>query len=142
MQKSQESRKLSRPWLRLWATGIALLVVAVILLAPPASLLGKCDAVGYAICHRIPERSFHLAGRQLPLCARCTGTYLGALVGFATMWALGHRRASNLPPTRVIVLLVGFIASMGSKTAGKLRVHSPVWMQRERSNSTMTSLPS
>jgi hypothetical protein len=29
------------------------------------------------------------------------------------MWALGHRRASNLPPTRVIVLLVGFIASMG-----------------------------
>jgi hypothetical protein len=29
------------------------------------------------------------------------------------MWALGHRQASNLPPTRVIVLLVGFIASMG-----------------------------
>jgi hypothetical protein len=29
------------------------------------------------------------------------------------MWALGHRRASNLPPTRVIILLVVFIASMG-----------------------------
>jgi hypothetical protein len=29
------------------------------------------------------------------------------------MWVLGHRRASNLPPTRVIVLLVGFIGSMG-----------------------------
>jgi hypothetical protein len=29
------------------------------------------------------------------------------------MWALGHGRASNLPPTKVIVLLVGFIASMG-----------------------------
>jgi hypothetical protein len=29
------------------------------------------------------------------------------------MWALGHKRTSDLPPTRVIVLLVGFIASMG-----------------------------
>jgi len=114
MQGSQESRKLSRPWLPLWASGIVLLVVAVVLLAPPSSLLGKCDAVGYAICHRISERSFHLAGRPLPLCARCTGTYLGALTGFVAMWALGHRRASDLPPTKVIVLLVGFIASMGA----------------------------
>lgn len=113
MQKNQEPRKLSRPWLPLWATAIVLLVIAVTLLTPPDSLLSKCDAVGYAICHRIPERSFYLAGRQLPLCARCTGTYLGALTGFMTMWALGHRRASNLPPTKAIVLLVGFIASMG-----------------------------
>jgi uncharacterized membrane protein len=113
MQGSQESRKLSRPWLPLWATGIFLLIVAVALLTPPPSLLGKCDAVGYAICHRIPERSFHLAGRPLPLCARCTGTYLGSLAGFAAMWALGHKRASDLPPTRVMVLLAGFIASMG-----------------------------
>ena len=113
MQRSQEPQNLSRPWLPLWATGIVLLVIAVVLLTPPPSLLGKCDAVGYAICHRIPERSFHLGGRPLPLCARCTGTYLGALTGFVTMWALGHRRASNLPPTKVIILLVGFIASMG-----------------------------
>ena len=113
MQRSQEPRKLSRPWLPLWTAGIVLLIVAVALLAPPPSLLGKCDAIGYAICHRIPERSFHLAGRPLPLCARCTGTYLGALTGFVTMWVLGHRRANELPPTRVIVLLVGFVASMG-----------------------------
>ncbi len=113
MQRSQELRKPGRLGLPLWATGIFLLVIAVILLAPPHSLLGKCDAVGYAICHRIPERSFHLAGRQLPLCARCTGTYLGALTGFAAMWVLGNRRASNLPPTMVIILLAGFIASMG-----------------------------
>lgn len=113
MQKDQESRKPGRPWVRLGAASVGLLAIAVILLAPPHSLLGKCDAVGYAICHRIPERSFHLAGRQLPLCARCTGTYLGALIGLMTMWALGHGRASNLPPTKVLVLQAGFIASMG-----------------------------
>lgn len=28
------------------------------------------------VCHRLPERSFHLKGRQFPVCARCTGFYL------------------------------------------------------------------
>lgn len=37
-------------------------------------------AVGAAVCHQRPERSFHLWGRQMPVCARCTGIYLGAAV--------------------------------------------------------------
>jgi uncharacterized membrane protein len=28
-------------------------------------------------CHRLPERSFHSRGRQLHLCARCTGLSVG-----------------------------------------------------------------
>jgi len=31
-------------------------------------------------CHRKPERSFFYKGRQFPLCARCTGIYLGFLI--------------------------------------------------------------
>jgi len=31
-------------------------------------------------CHRIPERSFFYKGQQFPVCARCTGIYLGFLV--------------------------------------------------------------
>lgn len=30
------------------------------------------------ICHQRPERSFHLWGAQLPVCARCLGVYAGA----------------------------------------------------------------
>lgn len=30
-------------------------------------------------CHRLPERSFFYRGRQLPVCARCTGLALGYL---------------------------------------------------------------
>ncbi|GAB4093321.1 DUF2085 domain-containing protein [Flaviaesturariibacter terrae] len=30
-------------------------------------------------CHRKPERSFFWKGRQFPVCARCTGIYLGYL---------------------------------------------------------------
>jgi uncharacterized membrane protein len=29
------------------------------------------------VCHQIPERSFHLAGYPLAVCARCTGLYVG-----------------------------------------------------------------
>lgn len=32
------------------------------------------------LCHRIPERSFHIKGHQFPVCARCTGFYTGLAV--------------------------------------------------------------
>ena len=93
---------------------LSLAIATGVLLAPPRSLLGKCDLVGYALCHRIPSHSFHLAGRQLPLCARCSGTYLGALWGLFFMGrtvpvrVIRHRRASRLPPIPILALLVVF----------------------------------
>ncbi|RYY39818.1 MAG: DUF2085 domain-containing protein [Chitinophagaceae bacterium] len=33
----------------------------------------------FVSCHRKPERSFFWKGRQFPVCARCTGLYLGYL---------------------------------------------------------------
>lgn len=30
-------------------------------------------------CHQLPERSFFYKGKQFPVCARCTGTWLGYL---------------------------------------------------------------
>ncbi len=75
---------------------------------PPLSLLGKADLVGYGICHRIPERSFFLNGRQLPLCARCTGTFLGAVVGLVAMLLRRRGRASSLPPVPVLGILIAF----------------------------------
>lgn len=32
-------------------------------------------------CHRIPERSFFIKGRQFPICARCTGILVGYFIG-------------------------------------------------------------
>ncbi|MFQ6000833.1 MAG: DUF2085 domain-containing protein [Anaerolineae bacterium] len=98
-----------------WRWGVITLVVLVftLLLSPlwPVSILVKADAVAYAVCHRLPDHSFHLAGRQLPLCARCTGTFLGAFWGFLGLMAKG--RASRFPPVKVLIILVGFIVFMG-----------------------------
>ena len=78
-----------------WKWGVYLLVGLLLVgwvLNVPAGLLGKADAVGYAVCHRIDERSFHLGTRSLPLCARCSGQYLGAALGLVYQFVIGRRR--------------------------------------------------
>ena len=32
-------------------------------------------------CHQLPERSFFIHGYQFPVCARCTGIYIGYIAG-------------------------------------------------------------
>jgi len=56
------------------------------------------------VCGQLPEHSLFLAGVQTPLCARCTGTYLGALLGLCNYWLKGRSRASRLPPPSVLVI--------------------------------------
>jgi uncharacterized membrane protein len=44
--------------------------------------------IGALVCHQRPERSFHVWGAQLPVCARCAGIYAGAaLVAVAALSA-------------------------------------------------------
>ncbi len=68
---------------------------------------------GAGVCGQMPSHSFIIGGRQLPLCARCTGTYLGALLGFLGLAALRRWRASGLPPSEVLVSLISFIVLWG-----------------------------
>ncbi len=86
----------------------ALAIVAGFLYIAPPGILNKVDAIGYAVCHRIGERSFHLAdGTQLPLCARCSGMYLGAVLGLVFL-SFTYRRSAGTPPKGVIAILVLF----------------------------------
>ncbi len=71
------------------------------LLTTPMGIFGKADTIGYAVCHRIDTRSFHIGVRQIPLCARCTGQYLGAVIGLIFLWIVGRDRTGT-PPKRVI----------------------------------------
>lgn len=71
----------------------------------PTGILGAADSLGYAVCHRLDERSFHFAnGVELPLCARCSGMYLGAMVGLAFQ-AIFSKRKGGMPVKRVVVVL-------------------------------------
>ena len=96
--------------------------VAGLLLAPLPStgrhrlrpmLAAGVYSAGALVCHQRSERSFHLAGAQLPVCARCLGLYVGGLVGaIGWVFAAGTRatRAEGvrriLEPRRLRAVLV------------------------------------
>ncbi len=86
---------------------VSLSVITVFALATPAGLLDKADWVAYAVCHRIPSHSLSLHSRSLPLCARCTGTYLGAMIAIA-LFLKTRSRSGSLPPIRILLILLGF----------------------------------
>lgn len=88
---------------------LAVLVLVSWLDFTPAGILGKADAVGYAVCHRIPARSFQVENRPLPLCARCSGMHLGALVGL--LFQLPQRKRGGMPPLKIMVVLGLFLAA-------------------------------
>jgi uncharacterized membrane protein len=80
-------------------------------LAMPGDLKFKLDAAGFGICHQIHTHSFYIGGHQLPLCARCTGIYLGAIVGLALLARL-RSRSARLPSGAMIPVLGLFFISM------------------------------
>lgn len=43
--------------------------------------------IGALTCHQIYERSFSFRGYQFPVCARCTGLFLGNIIG-AFLWII------------------------------------------------------
>lgn len=80
-------------------------------IAPPG-LLGKADAIGYAICHRIDERSFQIGDRQLPLCARCTGEFYAAGIALI-FFALVSKKQSGMPGWKIGAPLILFFLAFG-----------------------------
>ena len=82
----------------------ALFAIAAFLYIAPPGALGKADAVGYAVCHRISERSFHIGERQLPMCARDTGTFTSAGVTLLLL-ALTKPKRGGMPAKKIAITL-------------------------------------
>ena len=70
------------------------------------------------ICHQRPERSFHTAGVQWPVCGRCSGLYLAAPVGaLAAVGALGRRnRARRARPAPKLVFALAVASTPTAAT--------------------------
>ncbi len=122
------SKKRAIKKLTVWlATGLLLVVW---LVYTPPGLLGKADAVGYAVCHRISARSFHIDGRPLALCARCSGMFLGALLGLGYQWAIG-RRSGDWPRKQHLVvfglLALAFVVDGSNSYIQYLIQHGPLY---------------
>lgn len=95
--------------------GLFMLAVGwLLLICAPAWLLAQGQPLaalalyrGLAvICHQIPERSFHLLGAPLGVCARCTGIYLGFVGGLA-LYPFVRSLRQVAPPARHWLMLSG-----------------------------------
>ena len=98
-------------WSRLtrWlVTAAALIAFGVWFAITPPGLLGKADSIGYAVCHRIDERSFHIGERQLPMCARCTGEFYAAAITLIFLSIVSPKR-SGMPGWKLAIPLMIFL---------------------------------
>lgn len=112
-------RSISRPERELVAASVAALVwIAALAGAPfvaaerdraphwqrtPAALVYLSASV---ICHQRPERSYHLSGAPLPVCARCLGLHVGAALGLlALAFAPDAFRAAVLRHARAALVI-------------------------------------
>ena len=91
-----------------WLVPIAAIMAlgAWIYIAPPG-LMGKLDAIGYAVCHRLSSHSLFVDGIQFPLCARCTGEFNAAAIALV-LQGLISRKKSKLPSRGIIAVLIVF----------------------------------
>ena len=75
------------------------------------------------LCHTIESRSFYLDGVPMPICARCTGLYVGFLIGIGLFAAVRKLRESPIPSALVIALVLplvidGVTQALGLRTSG------------------------
>lgn len=103
-------------------------------IAPPG-LLGKADAIGYAVCHRIDERSFHIGERQLPLCARCTGEFNAAAIALI-FFAIASGKKSGMPGWKLGAPLLLFFIAFGVDGS-----NSYLYLLKQTSDSAFQNIP-
>jgi hypothetical protein len=56
-----------------------------------STLLVVVYGIGSLVCHQLPARSYQMWTAQMPVCARCAGIYLGALLGAVGARLVGTR---------------------------------------------------
>jgi uncharacterized membrane protein len=92
-------------------TASAVIWLALLLVAPlfprEAALLYESAS---RICHQKPERSFHVAGAQLPVCARCFGLYASGAAGAIGAWLVGRSRRRTPRPGQARLLFAAAAA--------------------------------
>lgn len=108
------TRKLPQSIRRFWLWhAIALGGLALFLLLP-GGFAEKSRTLLHGLCAQTPDHSFAFGGQLLPFDGRMTGIYGGMAAAMIYLIARNRVMRRGMPPGRVIVLLVLFVAVMGA----------------------------
>jgi uncharacterized membrane protein len=113
----------------------ALIVFGVWFYIAPPGVLGKADSIGYAVCHRIDERSFQIFDRQLPLCARCTGEFYAAGITLL-FFAFVSPKKSGMPGWKLGAPLLFFLFAFGLDGS-----NSYLYLLKQTSGGALDNIP-
>jgi uncharacterized membrane protein len=113
-----------------WAVGLTCAAVAwlaLVLTAPVAMSRGRLPPLtlavyhaGSLVCHQRPERSFHLAGVQLPVCARCFGLYLAGAFGLSVAWRMRRRFSAAAVRTLLALAALPIVTTVALEWLGAI----------------------
>lgn len=84
-------------------------------------------AIGHVLCHQRPERSFTSIGQPWPVCARCTGIYVGAALGVLIAQALRRHRVPDASVVRLwlaAALLPTVLTVLYEVSTGQMPAHA------------------
>jgi len=133
--ENQPFRQKLQSILRFLIPAAAILAFAAWMVLSPEGALGKLDAIGYAVCHRIDARSFQIEDRQLPLCARCTGEFYAAGAGLLFQVFVSGKK-SRLPSRGIIAVLVLFFLAFGIDGS-----NSYLYLLKQTSKGALDNIP-
>src|ERR1051326_7676339 len=100
-------------WLIIGSAGALVVLAAVMVFWPGATLLDRLRALDGGICAQLPTHSFYPGGQRLPLCARNTGIYLGYTITFFFLFLTGRGRAAQFPRWPMAIVLGLCILALG-----------------------------
>lgn len=88
----------------------------------PGSIASKTHLALHGICAQRPSHSLQLGGAALPLDARMTGLYLGAVASGLWLLAAGRVRSTKIPSGAVLAILVTFMIVLAADGFNALAV--------------------
>ena len=133
--ETQPTRQKIQNILRWFVPVAAALAFAAWMYISPEGALSKLDAIGYAVCHRIDLRSFHIGDRQLPLCARCTGEFYAAGLALIFQIFVSGKR-SKFPSRGIIAVLILFFLAFGIDGS-----NSYLYLLKQTSHGALDKIP-
>lgn len=134
-QRYEEAIDQLAPWRYAFISVLSILLLGLLFL-PGASLAQKMYIVLHGMCSQ--EHNIILGGIQFPICARCTGIYISAVITLIYFWALRRGLAGRVAPWYITGVMIFFVLAMVVDGFHSMSVGLGLWKFYEPRNDVRT----